>query len=346
MYSPVVLTGGTGYLGSHILIELLKKEYVVHLTTRDVERTKNNEWIKRLMNENPGRLHIFPGDLMDKGSFDEAMKGAKGLIHAASPFLIDNVKDPKKELIEPAVKGTSNVLHAAEKAGTVEKVVLTSSVAAVHGDAIDIKECDEGVFSEKHWNTSSSISHQPYSYSKVTAEKEAWAINKGKSWKLVTINPGFIIGPAVVKRTDSASIKLIKGMLSGEFKTGVPDLHFVMVDVRDVARAHVLALENNTAKGRFICASEPMSMWDVAKILKQEVGGKYTRLPKRKLPHFLTYLLGPFMADLTWKYLRRNLGIPVYVDNSKIKETLGIEFRPMNETLRDHAEQLERDGLV
>ncbi|MEX1190948.1 MAG: aldehyde reductase [Brumimicrobium sp.] len=346
MTSPVVLTGGTGYLGSHILEQLLDKGYIVHLTTRNPEKTKNNEWIKSLFEKHTDRLKIFPGDLMDEGSFDVAMKDAKGLIHAASPFKIEKIKDAKKELVDPAVKGTSNVLKAAERAGTIDKVVLTSSLASIYGDAADIHEHDESVFSEKHWNTSSSISHQPYSFSKVSAEREAWAINEGKSWKLVTINPGFIVGPAVVKRSDSTSIQMIMGMLNGRFKSGVPNLYFSVVDVRDVANAHILALENKEAKGRHVCTNEPMSMLNIAETLNNEVGDKYPKIPKKSLPKWLTYLVGPFMADLSWSYLNKNLGIPVYFDNSKIKKSLGISFRPIKESLKDHAEQLEKDGLI
>lgn len=346
MKSPVVLTGGTGYLGSNILKQLLERGYTVHLTSRNPQKTKDKEWIKALVKEYTDKIKFFPGDLMDEGSFDEAMVGAKGLIHSASPFKIDKIKDAKKELVDPAVEGTRNVLTSADEAGTIDKVVLTSSAAAVYGDAVDIKEHDGTVFSEKHWNTSSSISHQPYSYSKVSAEREAWALNKGKSWKLVTINPGFIVGPAVAERSDSTSIQLIIGMLNGRFKSGVPDLHFGMVDVRDVAKAHILALESETAEGRHICVNEPMSMLDIANTLEKEVGDKYPKTPKKTLPKWLTYLVGPFMADFTWRFLRNNLGIPVYFDNTKIKESLGIEFTPIDKSLKDHAEQLEEDGLL
>lgn len=346
MKSPVVLTGGTGYLGSNILKQLLERGYTVHLTSRNPEKTKEKDWIKEFSKEYGEKLLFFPGDLLEEGSFDEAMKGAHGLIHAASPFKIDKIKDAKKELIDPAVKGTRNVLESAEKAGTIEKVVLTSSAAAVYGDAIDIKEHKETVFSEKHWNTSSSISHQPYSYSKVSAEREAWAMNKGKPWKLITINPGFIVGPAVADRSDSTSVQLIMGMLNGRFKSGVPDLHFGMVDVRDVAKAHILALESESAEGRYICVNGPMSMLDIAEALRDEVGDRFKKIPKKSLPKWLTYLVGPFMADFTWNFLRNNLGIPVYFDNSKIKKSLSIEFTSIEKSLKDHAEQLEEDGLV
>lgn len=346
MKSPVVLTGGTGYLGSSILKQLLECGYTVHLTSRNPQETEAKDWIKQLQEVHGEKLKIFRGNLLTEASFDQAMQGARGVIHTASPFKISGINDAKKELIDPAVNGTKNVLASVEKEDSIEKVVLTSSAAAVYGDASDIKEHKESVFSEKHWNTSSSISHQPYSYSKVSAERKAWAMNKDKPWKLITINPGFIVGPSVAKRSDSESIQLIMGMLNGRFKSGVPDLHFGLVDVRDVAKAHILALESETVDGRNICVNKPLSMLDIANILNDEVGGKFKNIPKKTLPKWLTYLVGPFMAGLTWNYLKNNLGIPVFFDNSKIKKTLGIEFTSIEKSLKDHAEQLEADGLV
>merc|ERR1711916_365782 len=175
--------------------------YEVRITSRNPKKTQGEGWLKPLMKKYNDQLKIFKGDLMEDGSFDEVMKGAKGLIHSASPFRIDGIKDPVKELIDPAKKGTRNVIQSAEKAGTIEKIVVTSSLAAIYGDAIDIKEHEESVFSEKHWNTTSSEKHMPYSYSKTVAEKEAWRLADGKNWKLVTINPGFIVGPTMTDRS-------------------------------------------------------------------------------------------------------------------------------------------------
>lgn len=346
MKSPVVLTGATGYLGSQILTTLLERGYEVRITSRNPKKTLGEAWFKPYMKKYNDKLSVFQGDLLDDGSFDEVMEGAKGLIHAASPFKIDGIKDPVKELIEPAKKGTRNVIQSAEKAKTIEKIVVTSSVAAIYGDAIDIKLHDENVFSEKHWNSTSDEKHQPYSYSKTAAEKEAWRLAEGKSWKLITINPGFIVGPAITDRSDSTSIQMISNMLNGKFKSGVPDLYFAMVDVRDVADSHVEALEKDNAEGRYICANQSMNLLEVAEKLNQEVGTEYNKIPKKKLPTFLTYLVGPMMAGFSWSFLKKNLGIPIHFNNDKIKKELGIEFRPINETLKDQAEQLKKDGIV
>ena len=345
MKSPVVLTGATGYLGSQILKNLLEKGYEVRITTRNESKTAGENWLKPYLKEYIDKLSIHYGDLMEDGSFDEVMKGAKGLIHAASPFKIDGIKDAKKELIEPAKKGTRNVIQSAENAKTITSIVVTSSVAAIYGDAIDIKLHDEGVFNEKHWNVTSSESHQPYSFSKTEAEKEAWRLNDGKGWTLSTVNPGFILGPAVTDRDDSTSIQMVTNLLNGKFKQGVPDLYFSVVDVRDVAEAHVKALEHEKS-GRFICTNKSLSLLQVADKLNEEVGHEFKKIPKKNLPTFLTYLVGPLMAGFSWPYLRKNLGVPVLFSNEKIREELKIEFRPVNQTLKDQAVQLKKDGVL
>lgn len=346
MKTPVVLTGATGYLGSQILNELLSRGYEVRITARNPKKTMGEEWLKPFFEKYNEKLEVFYADLTDDGSFDEVMRGAKSVIHTASPFKIQGIKNAQKELVDPAKKGTRNVIQSAENSKSVQKIVVTSSVAAVYGDAVDIHNHEESVFSEKHWNTTSSVDHQPYSYSKTEAEKEAWRLADGKSWDLATINPGFIIGPSITDRGDSTSIQMIINMLKGKFKQGVPDLYFSMVDVRDVAKAHVEALEKENATGRFICTHETLNLLQLAEKLDRQVGKKYSKLPKKKLSKFMTYLFGPLMAGFSWGFLKKNLGIPVYFTNDKIKSTLDIQFRPIEETLKEHAEQLEKDGLL
>lgn len=346
MKSPVVLTGGTGYLGAHILVQLLEKGYDVRLTSRNSEQTQKESWIIDLMKKYGEKITFFSADLEKQGSFDEAMMGAKAVIHSASPFKIEGIKDAKKELIDPAVNGTENVLNSVDKNGLIEKVVLTSSMAAIYGDAIDIELYKEDTFTEDHWNTSSSIKHQPYSFSKVSAERVAWSINANKNWKLITINPGFILGPSITTRNDSTSIKFMIDMLNGKFKTGVPDIYFALVDVRDVAKSHIAALENDDANGRYICCHETLNVLEIAQHLRELVPERKNKIPKKKLPKWLAYIFAPLLAGFSWNYLRKNLGIPVYGDNSKIKNDLSITFRPLKETFLDHANQVKRDGLL
>jgi nucleoside-diphosphate-sugar epimerase len=273
------------------------------------------------------------------------MKGCKVVIHMASPFFISGIKDAQKELIEPALRGTRNVLNTANKTETVERVVLTSSVVAIYGDNADIHHTQNSYFTEEYWNRSSSSKHQPYPYSKTIAEQEAWRIQQNQyRWDLVVINPGMVLGPSLSKRTDSTSISFMQSLLTGEFKQGVPKLHFGVVDVRDVADAHVKAAMKNEAKGRNILVSDSMAAIDIVGILRKKYNDQHP-LPKKTLPNFLMYVFGPFQG-FSWKYINRNIGIPLKFDNSKSIENLGIQYRNVEETIIDHAEQLIEDNIV
>ena len=335
----VIVTGGTGYIGSHVVKQLLEKGYNVRLTARDKSKTYKYEHLQKIADENPGSLEVYEADLLKEASFDEAAKGSDAIIHMASPFSL-KFKDAVKELIEPAVEGTRNVLGAANRSGTVRKVVLTSSVAAVHGDNIDMKELGLTEFTEEHFNQSSSPEHQPYSYSKVMAEKEAWKMAGEQSqWKLVVINPSFVMGPPVTLNTNSESIQFMKDMIGGKFLTGAPALSFGYVDVRDVATAHLLALEKEDAEGRHILAERVMDMWEFSRMIKKLYPGKY-KLPLMRAPKFMLYLVGPLFG-LTAKFVKRNVGYPIKLNNKKSMEKLGLSYTPMEKTLKDMIEVLD-----
>jgi nucleoside-diphosphate-sugar epimerase len=221
----------------------------------------------------------------------------------------------------------------------VKKVVLTSSVAAVYGDAKDLEAAPGSAFTEEDWNTTSSANHLPYSYSKTLAEKAAWEMKEAQArWQLAVINPGFVLGPSKTARTDSESIKMIADMLKGRFKIGAPAFWFGVVDVQDVAKAHVEAAVRSDAEGRHILVNRSLTFLDIGKILRERIGGKYP-FPKSTVPTLLLYLVGPF-EGLTWQQIRKNAGYPTRFDNTRSRERLGIDYRPVEDTLAEHAEQL------
>lgn len=309
-------------------------------TVRDPANTQKCRHLHDMAKELPGALELWKADLLAPGSFDDAVVGAGVVIHTASPFVIGEPKDPYRDLINPAVEGTRNVLKAVDKADSVKKVVLTSSVVAIYGDARDLEAVPGGTFTEEDWNTTSSADHQAYSYSKTLAEKAAWEMNEAQTrWQLAVINPGFVLGPSKTSRTDSESIKLITDMLQGRFKIGAPALWFGgVVDVRDVAKAHVEAAIRSDAQGRHILVNRSLNFLDMGTILRERIGGKHP-FPKRTVPTFLLYLIGPF-EGLTWQFIRKNVGYPLHFNNTRSRERLGIEYGPVEDTLAEHAEQL------
>lgn len=342
---PVLVTGATGYIASWIVKYLVEYGYIVHGTVRTLSNKEKYAHLLEIDKGEKGKLKLFEADLLKAGSFEEAMKTCELVIHSASPFFVQGVKNAREQLIEPALEGTKNVLNSVNETTTVKRVVLTSSVAAIYGDPMDIKKTSSGVFTEKDWNTSSTEHYQPYPYSKTLAEREAWKVEQAqKRWSLNVINPGFVMGPSLSKRIDSTSIDFIRSMVNGKYATGMPELYFSFVDVRDVARAHINAGILQHASGRHILVADVKNSKEIVDILKEKFHNKY-KLPKGLLPNFMLYILGPFIG-FTWKYLNRSLGIPFKFDNTYSKTDLGIEYRSLNETFTDHVEQLDRDGLI
>ncbi|HCB39202.1 MAG TPA: diaminohydroxyphosphoribosylaminopyrimidine deaminase, partial [Gammaproteobacteria bacterium] len=294
-----------------------------------------------------GTLKLFKADLLDEGSFDEAMAGCEVVMHTASPFVVRGFKDPQEALIKPAVEGTRNVLEAANRTASVKRVVLTSSVAAVFGDNADLRKNPRGVFNEEDWNFSSSLQHQPYSYSKFLAEKEAWKIHDAQSrWHLVTINPSMVGGPALTKYSHSTSIDTLRSLGNGRLWPGVPQMRLGWVDVRDVARAHVAAAFRADAEGRHIISNGEPTMLEVATILKKHFGKRY-KFPFFELPKVIVKWFGRLMdASAKPRFIEQNVGHPLKFDNSRSKQRLGLQYHPLEQTFVDHFQQLIDDGLI
>lgn len=345
---PVLVTGGAGYIASWVIQYLLEDGLSVRATVRDKGDSKKISHLLKLGERFPGKLEFFEADLLKEGSFLNAIQekgGVELIIHTASPFVIDGIKDPQKELVEPALFGTKNVLLSANQSPSVKRIVLTSSVAAVMGDNIDAANHPGHRLSEKDWNTTSNLTHQPYPYSKTLAEREAWKIAEAQTrWDLITINPSFVMGPSLSERADGTSVNFMLSMINGKFAPGVPDMTIGFVDVRDVARAHVLAGFTPSAKGRHIVSSETLKFLDVAKKIQEKFGNRFP-VPKKSLPKFLTYLIGPFFG-LSWPYISRNVGIPFTLDRSYSEKDLGLTYRPISETFAEHIQQIVSSDML
>jgi len=339
----IVVTGASGYLGSWIVKTALDAGYTVRGTVRDPDDESKTAHLRAL----PGaeRLSLFAADLMVDGSFDTAVAGAAAVIHSASPFFSQHVEDGEAQLIRPAVEGTQNVLASVGRSDSVQRVVVTSSVAAIMGDAAEARQYPGRVVDETHWNTSSSVSYQPYSYSKTAAERAAWEIAEAQErWTLATINPAFIIGPSLSERLDATSVSLMKQLGDGTFKQGAPGLVVGFVDVRDVALAHVRAVERVEASGRFILAQRVSSFPEIAAVLRDRFGSEYP-IPKRTVPKPLFWLLAPTLG-VERRFVARNVGIRFVLDNRRSREILGIEYRDAHRTAVEHLEQLAEIGVL
>lgn len=332
----VVVTGATGYVAGAIIQQLLQSGVTVHATVRDAGKRDKFQHLQDIADASPGSVHFFRADLTRVGSFQQAMEGASIVFHTASPFVVNTTINPQKDLIDPAVKGTGNVLGQASKTSTVERVVLTSSCAAIYGDASDTLDAPGQVLKEDVWNRTSSKQNGAYSLSKTLAEQKAWEIAGSQTqWKLVVINPSFVLGPGVKSHPNSESFKIMRTIGGGQSELGVPGLAVPVVDVRDVAAAQLAAAYLPDAQGRHILCAANSDFAEVGLTLKEKYGETYP-VPARKLPvpRFLGWLLAPLFG-LSRRTMYRNLNVKTNLDSAKAKQQLGIEFRPMKRTIED-----------
>lgn len=318
MKGPVAVSGVSGYIGAELTKQLLELGYNVHGTVR-----KNTpEKLQHLTSlPEAAQLKVFEADLLDEGSFDDAVAGCTGAFHVASPY-ITSVADAQKQLVDPAVKGTLNFLGACKKAG-VEKVVVTSSIAAVTGGG----ERRGKVLTEDDWNDDSTVDFLPYYYSKVCAERAAWDFAKESGLRVITINPGAVLGPSMIS-TLGESAGLLKMVREGRFM-GVVDFALPAVDVRDVAHAHVLALESERAEGRYLCCADgpPLHVRDMVNLLKEK--GYKVRDTDLTAPalSWAIRLSGYLTPGVQGQVARRYVGLTTPASNEKIRKDLGITFR-------------------
>ncbi|NDV62790.1 NAD-dependent epimerase/dehydratase family protein [Puniceicoccales bacterium CK1056] len=337
-----MVTGATGYVAGWIVRRLLDEGFHVHAAVRDPDNHVKVEPLRELALQRPGTITFFRADLLEEGSYSEAMEGCGTVFHTASPFLL-HFRDPQKELIEPALRGTRNVLQSVDATPSVQRVVITSSCAAIYGDNADIAEAKGDQFSEDDWNTTSSLDHKPYSYSKTLAEQAAWEMCRAQDrWDLVTINPSLVLGPGVGQHGSSGSFELIGNIGSGKLRTGVPSYPFGAVDVREVAEAHLRAgTDFSVAGGRYILSGHNTDLPEIVSILKNHFG-KAHPFPCCTLPKWLTWLVAPMVdKSMTRRLVSRNVGVPAGFNNRKSREQLGIEYRPLEESVVEMFEQMK-----
>jgi len=337
MSEAALVTGGSGFVASQLIKQLLEDGAPTRATVRSLADEAKLKPLRALQAQYPGRLTLLEADLMAPGSFDAAMDGCAVVHHVASPFLLpETIKDGRRQVVEPAIAGTQNVLGSVARAPRVTRVVATSSVGAIFGDYADVMKMANRTLSEAYFNTTSTLANNPYHYAKVEAEKEAWRIAEAQDrWRLVVVNPGMILGPSLAPTSQSGSLTLLDQMLKGHFLFGAPDVSLTTVDVREVARAHIEAARRPAARGRYILAAASMiSLLEVAAILRK-VHRRPWLLPRRQMPNFVIRLAGPLFG-LSRDYLDKHLGVRFAVDNRRSVEELGIVYRPIEETLIDH----------
>jgi len=337
----VLVTGGSGFIGSYCILQLLAAGYGVRTTVRSLAREGDVRAMVKAGGADAGdRLSFVAADLEKDAGWAEAVAGCEYVLHVASPFP-SSVPKHEDELIVPAREGALRVLRAARDGG-VKRVVLTSSFAAIgygHGE-------QSAPFSEKDWTDLSGADVGAYAKSKTLAERAAWdfVAREGGGMELAVVNPVGVFGP-VLAPDYSTSILIVQKLMDGAMP-GLPRLYFGAVDVRDVADLHVRAMSDGAAKGeRFLAvAGDFISAVEIAEMLKRRMGAAARRVPTRQLPDWMVRMAAMF--DPAVKLVVPELGKKKNATNEKARRVLGWAPRSNEESIVATAESLVRLGLL
>ncbi|KAL8545145.1 hypothetical protein ACS0TY_005366 [Phlomoides rotata] len=270
----VCVTGASGYVASWLVKYLLRHGYTVKASVRDPNDPKKTEHLL-LLDGAKERLKLFEADLLKEGSFDAIVDGCDGVFHTASPFFLAT-NDPQVELIDPALKGTLNVLQSCAKTPSVKRVVLTSSIVAMFANG---KPRTPDVIVDESWWSDPEFCRQAqqwYMLSKTLAEDAAWKFVKEKNIDMVAINPAMVIGPMLQPTLNTSSASILNLINGAET---YPNVTSGWIDVRDVANAHIMAFENPSACGRYCMVGNVSHFSEIVSILRKLY--PTIRLPER-----------------------------------------------------------------
>ncbi len=339
--ATVLVTGGSGFLGSRAILQLLAAGHTVRTTVRSARREDDVRAMLKQGGAEPGAsLSFHVADLESDAGWPDAVAGCSYVLHVASPFP-EGIPKREEELIVPAREGALRVLRAARAAG-VKRVVLTSSFAAIGYGRKPQKE----PFDETSWTDVTGSDVRPYVKSKTLAERAAWDFiaKEGGNLELSVVNPVGVFGP-VLGPDYSTSILVVQRLMDGAIP-GCPRIYFGVVDVRDVADLHLRAMTDPAAKGeRFLAvAGDFMSMRDIARVLKGRMGASAKRVPTLQLPDWVVRLAS--LRDPAVKQIIPELGKMKNATNEKAKRLLGWAPRTNEEAIVATAESMVRLGLL
>lgn len=331
----VLVTGATGYIGLHCIHQLLNQGYAVNGSVRSPER--KSEIIDALISHDTSvdNLNLFTFNLTEDDGWDEGMEDCDYLLHVASPIALENHNEDF--FVKPAVEGVKRALKFAKK-HNIKKVLLTSSVAAIF-DSIEEKT----YYDESDWSDPNNPTISHYAKSKTLAEKAAWEFieKENNPFELAVINPALVIGPTLSGDLGESN-KAIQMVVTGKMPVAVP-LQFGYVDVRDVAAAHILAMQNPKSNGeRFALAEKDLWYKDVAKVLRKN---GFKKAPMFSVPLWMAKIMANFIKELklTLPYLGRLRSVE---KTSKAKDILGWKPRPAEESILDVAQQVKDMGMI
>ena len=339
----VLVTGASGYIASHIILQLQQAGYKVRGTVRSLTDRAKEGALQSLCPDAKSPLELVEAELTDDACWLAAIKDCTYVIHVASPFPMTPPKNDE-DVIKPAVEGTLNVLRACRVTQSVRRVVITSSMAAI---AFGHSSREDAPLTESDWTDTTKAHVDAYVRSKTLAERAAWdfvdGLTEEERFELSVINPALVLGPVLLK-TDATSVDLIRRLLERRLPV-LPRINVGLVDVRDVAHAHIKAMTLPEAAGqRHILCKQVMWCVDLARIMHAEFKSQGYKVPTSVAPDFLVRVAGVF--DRTVRSVVPSIGKKRECDNSRMKAVLGVMPRDARDTVIDMCYSLIEHGLV
>ena len=333
----VLVTGASGYIGSHIVANLLSKGVNVRATVRDSSDPERVDHLKSLPVSEGGRLEIVEMDLLDRESVQGAVSGCESVIHTAAVVVLKS-KMAQEKIVDPSVVGTRNVLDAIDASGTVRCLVHTSSTAAIRPSSWK----DGQTLTTDTWADDATIEENPYGLAKYSAERlvRDWHSTKD-GVRMVTINPCVVLGPPLSKRHLEGSPSFLMMLLRRDIPFVIP-MHISIVDVRDVAEAHVRALTKGEDAGRYLVVSGQMWWKEIARAINSE--NPSLRVPTRQIPYLLSLVVSVFHPKVSLSWARMHLGKRLFWDASPAERDLGMKWKDPRESVLETIPPILENG--
>ena len=334
----VLVTGASGYIGSHIVANLLSKGLKVRATVRDSSDPERVNHLESLAVSDGGSLEIVEMDLLDSESVQRAVSGCDSVIHTAAVVVLKS-KRAQEKIVDPSVVGTRNVLDAIDASGTVRCLIHTSSTAAIRPSSWE----DGQTLTTDTWAEDATIEENPYGLAKYSAERlvRDWHSSKEGSIRMVTINPCVVLGPPLSKRHLSGSPSFLMMLLRREIPFVIP-MHISIVDVRDVAEAHVRALTRGEDAGRYLVVSGQMWWKDIARAISAE--NPSLKVPTRQIPYSLSLIVSILHPRVSLSWARMHLGKRLFWDASPAQRDLGMEWKDPRDSVLDTIPPILENG--
>ena len=326
-----VVTGASGYIGSHVVANLLARGEKVRATVRDLSDPERIAHLQNLQIAEGGSLELVEMDLFKMESVNSAIAGCSDLIHTAATVVVRS-REPQRKIVDPSVIGTQNVISAVEKSGTIKRIVHTSSTAAIR--PMDWK--DGTVLTTETWADDATLEGNPYGLAKVSAERliRDWhsSMDEESRPRLVTIHPCMVFGPPMSPRHLRGSLAILMAIVRREIPLNLP-MQINIVDVRDVSEAHVRALTEVEDMVRYLTVFGDMMMNDIAKSLK--VAHPERKWATWEAPYWLAIIASFFHPKIDVSWARRHLRKKLYWDASSAEEELRMEWREPLDSILD-----------